>query len=127
MASASPIRLGVIGYGFSSKCFHLPFINALPNDFRIVAFFQRSEAPKDPKTAAPGSHCTVDYPNVKHYSNKDEFFANEEIDVVIVNSKQDTHAEYAEKALKAGKHGEFAFACFHFKDIRHTERKTLVF
>src|ERR1700761_1730851 len=102
----SPIRVGIIGYGFSTKCFHLPFITALPNDLQVVAFFQRSEAPKDPKTAEPGSHCTVDYPNVKHYSKKEDFFADEQIDVVIVNSRQDTHAEYAERALNAGKHGK---------------------
>src|ERR1700709_2477523 len=104
--TSSSIRLGIIGYGFSTKCFHLPFINALPNDFKVVAFFQRSEAPKDPKSAEPGSHCTVDYPNVKHYAAKDEFFADKDIDAVIVCSRQDTHAEYAEKALNAGKHGK---------------------
>ncbi|OAL24368.1 hypothetical protein AYO22_05744 [Fonsecaea multimorphosa] len=99
-----PIRLGIIGFGFSTKCFHLPFINALPDDFKVVAFFQRTEAPKDPKSAETGSHCTVDYPDTKHYRNADEFFADKDIDVVIVCSKQDTHAEYAEKALNAGKH-----------------------
>ncbi|OAP56957.1 hypothetical protein AYL99_09069 [Fonsecaea erecta] len=98
-----PIRLGIIGYGFSTKCFHLPFINAL-SDFKVVAFFQRTEAPKDSKSAALGSHCTVDYPDIKHYRNADEFFADKDIDVVIVCSKQDTHAEYAEKAMNAGKH-----------------------
>jgi len=102
--TSEPIRLGIIGYGFSSKVFHLPFINALPDDFKVVAFFQRTEAPKDPKSAEAGSHCTVDYPDVKHYTNKDEFFADKNIDAVIVCSKQDTHFEYAEKALKAGKH-----------------------
>ncbi|ETI23469.1 hypothetical protein G647_05271 [Cladophialophora carrionii CBS 160.54] len=100
----SAIRLGIIGYGFSTKCFHLPFINALPADFKVVAFFQRSEAPKDRQTADPGSHCTVDYPDVKHYSQKEDFFADEAIDVVIVCSRQDTHAEYATRALNAGKH-----------------------
>jgi hypothetical protein len=103
--TSSPIRLGIIGYGFSTKCFHLPFINALPADFKVMAFFQRSEPPKDPKAAEPGSHCTVDYPNVKHYSQKEDFFADEAIDVVIVCSRQDTHAEYATRALNAGKHG----------------------
>ncbi|EXJ72011.1 uncharacterized protein A1O5_04514 [Cladophialophora psammophila CBS 110553] len=98
-----PIRLGLIGYGFSAKCFHLPFINACP-DFKVVAFFQRTEAPTEPKGAEPGSHCTVDYPDAKHYRTADDFFADKDIDVVIVCSKQDTHAEYAEKALNAGKH-----------------------
>lgn len=99
-----PVRVGLIGYGFSVKCFHLPFINAHP-DYRVAAFFQRAEAPKDPKSAQPGSHCTVDYPDAKHHRTADEFFGDKDIDVVIVCSKTDTHAPYAEKALLAGKHG----------------------
>lgn len=101
----TPIKVGVIGYGFSAKCFHLPFIQALPDRFKVTAFFQRAEAPNDPKTAEQGSHCTVDHPDAKHYRTADEFFADPDVEVVIVCSKTDTHAEYAEKALLAGKHG----------------------
>jgi predicted dehydrogenase len=101
-----PVRLGLIGYGFSVKCFHLPFILANPG-VQVGAFFQRAEAPKDPKSAQPGSHCTVDYPSAKHYRTAPEFFADPDIDVVVVCSKTDTHAEYAEKALLAGKHGMY--------------------
>ncbi|KAL6245129.1 hypothetical protein RBB50_007904 [Rhinocladiella similis] len=100
----TPIKVGVIGYGFSAKCFHLPFIQALPDRFKVTAFFQRAEAPNDPKTAEQGSHCTVDHPDAKHYRTADEFFADPDVEVVIVCSKTDTHAEYAEKALLAGKH-----------------------
>ena len=106
------IRAGLIGYGFSVKCFHLPFINAHP-DYRVTAFFQRAEAPKDPQSAQPGSHCTVDYPQAKHHHTAEEFFADSDIDVVIVCSKTDTHALYAEKALLAGKHGMPLFRKTH--------------
>ena len=59
----APIRVGLMGYGFSTKCFHLPYIT--PNsDFEIYAFLQRKEPAKD---AQPGDHCTIDYPNAKHY------------------------------------------------------------
>jgi len=54
----------------------------------------------------PGTHCTVDYPDAKHYSTAEEFFDDPEIDLVIVNSHTDTHARFAEQALKAGKHGQ---------------------
>ncbi|KAK6373825.1 hypothetical protein LTS17_007794 [Exophiala oligosperma] len=99
------IKVGIIGYGFSTKCFHLPFILALPDRFKVTAFFQRSEAPGDPRSAKRGTHCTVDHPEAKHYRTADEFFADPDVQVVIVCSKTDTHAEYAEKALLAGKHG----------------------
>jgi len=98
-----PVRVGVIGYGFSAKCFHLPFITAAP-DCRLVAILQRADAPKDPKSAEPGSHCTVDYPTAKHHQTADEFFADRDIEVVIVCTKQDTHVSYAEQAFNSGKH-----------------------
>lgn len=100
----APLNVGVIGYGFSAKSFHLPFI--IPNkDLHVYSFFQRKEAPTDPKSAKTGEHCTVDFPDAVHYRKADEFFGDDKIDLVIVCSHHDTHAEYAEKAMRAGKHG----------------------
>ena len=68
-----------MGYGFSTKCFHLPFIT--PNaDLEAYAFLQRAEAPADKKGVEAGKHCTVDYPNAKHYRTADDFFADSEIE-----------------------------------------------
>lgn len=40
----APLNVGCMGYGFSTKCFHLPFV--LPNpDLKVYAFLQRAEAP----------------------------------------------------------------------------------
>lgn len=100
----SPIKVGIVGYGFAAKSFHIPFISAIP-DYQIYAILQRAEAPDDPTSAPAGSHCTVDFPNVKHYRTADEFFADPEIAFVVVATKHDTHALFAEKALLAGKHG----------------------
>jgi predicted dehydrogenase len=104
----APLNVGLMGYGFSTKCFHLPFI--LPNpDLKVYAILQRAEAPKDKSKIipgkVPGKHCTVDYPDVKHYRNADDFFADPSIDIVIVCTQHDTHFEFAKKALLAGKHG----------------------
>ena len=101
----APIRVGVIGYGFAAKSFHLPFINAI-HEYEVVAILQRAEAPVDPTSVARGSHCSVDFPQVKHHRTAEEFFANREIDFVVVASHADTHASFAEQALRAGKHGE---------------------
>ena len=100
----APIKVGIVGYGFGARNFHVPFIQAIP-DYEITAIFQRSEAPRDPASAAPGSHCTVDFPNIKHYRKEEEFFADPDINLVVVVTRTDTHASFAEKALLAGKHG----------------------
>ncbi|WZH47011.1 Dehydrogenase [Fusarium acuminatum] len=97
------IKVGIVGYGNSAKTFHLPFITAVP-EYELVAILQRAEAPPDPSSAPKGSHCTVDFPHVKHYREADKFFADDEIKFVVVATHHDTHAQFAEKALRAGKH-----------------------
>jgi predicted dehydrogenase len=96
------IKVGIVGYGFSTKCFHLPFI--LPNpELEVAAFLQRSAAPSDPSQATGWGHCTVDFPQAKHYRTSDQFFADPDIELVVVCTH--SHEEFVEKALNAGKHG----------------------
>ncbi|OBT54687.1 hypothetical protein VE04_04921 [Pseudogymnoascus sp. 24MN13] len=92
-----PINVGIVGYGSSAKIYNLPFITPNP-DLNVYAFLQRAAIP-DPKTATPGSHCTIDFPNAKHYQSADDFFADSNIKLVIVCSHPDSHASFAEKAL----------------------------
>lgn len=99
----APLKVGLMGYGFSTKCFHLPFI-VVNKDLEVYAFLQRKEAPED--KSKEGVHCTIDYPKAKHYRTPDEFFGDKEIDLVIVCTQQDTHVEFAERAMKSGKHGQ---------------------
>ena len=102
----APLNVGLTGYGFATKSFHLPFI--LPNpDLNVYAFLQRPEAPPKGSQVESGKHCTIDYPDAKHYRTAVEFFADPKIDLVIVCTHHDTHAEFAEKALLSGKHGTF--------------------
>lgn len=100
----APIKVGLMGYGFSTKCFHLPFI--LPNpDYKVVAFLQRAEAPDDKSNVEPGKHCTVDHPEAKHYRTAENFFKDDDMELVIVCTSSDTHYEFGMQALEAGKHG----------------------
>lgn len=101
----APIKVGVVGYGNSAKSFHLPFITSIP-DYEVVAILQRKEAPADPSSVEKGSHCTVDFPHIRHYRTAEEFFADKDIQFVVVATQHDTHASFAEQALNAGKHGE---------------------
>lgn len=100
----SQIKVGFVGYGGSAKTYHLPYL--LPvKEFHIYAFLQRSAAPST-ESAAPGSHCTVDFPDAKHYRTEEDFFADPAIELVIVTTHTDTHGTFAQKALEAGKHGQ---------------------
>jgi hypothetical protein len=104
LKTMAPIKVGLMGYGFSTKCFHLPFITPNP-DLEVYAFLQRAEAPADKTNLEPGKHCTVNYPKAKHYRTTDTFFADPDIELVIVCTSSDNHAEFAEKAMRSGKHG----------------------
>lgn len=100
---APSINVGIIGYGSSVKIYNVPYI--IPNpDLTVYAFLQRAAAP-DLKTAKPGSHCTVDFPTAKHYQSADDFFADPKVELVIVCTPPDSHAAFAERALRAGKNG----------------------
>lgn len=81
-----------MAYGMSGKVFHAPFIH-LNDGFNFVAVTERSK-----KQAAQ------DYPGVVSYNTIDELIADETIDLVIVNTPNYTHYEYAKKCLLAGKH-----------------------
>ncbi|KAK0702157.1 hypothetical protein B0H67DRAFT_650222 [Lasiosphaeris hirsuta] len=99
----APIKVGIIGYGFSTKCFHLPFI--LPNpELEVYAFLQRAPPPEDATVAPPKvwGHCTIDFPEARHYMTADTFFADDQIELVIVCTH--SHEELIEKALLARKH-----------------------
>ncbi|TLS28069.1 hypothetical protein PpBr36_00112 [Pyricularia pennisetigena] len=107
----APIKVGLVGYGFSTKCFHLPYI--LPNtDLQVYAFLQRAEAPPkgsgvepqhaDGKMAIRGGHCTVEFPDAKHYRTVDEFFGDQDIELVVICTPN--HEEFVEGALNSGKH-----------------------
>jgi predicted dehydrogenase len=101
-----PIKVGIVGYGFAAKSFHIPFITAIP-DYEMVAILQRTKAPTDLASAPKGSHCLVDHPTIQHHTSADSFFAAPEIEFVVIASRIDTHAFFAEKALEAGKHGKW--------------------
>lgn len=96
----APVKLGIIGFGFATNCFHLPFI--LPNkDLEVYAFLQRA-APSAAASQRFG-HCTDKFPQAKHYQTAEAFFADPEIEAVIVAAHN--HEEFARSALLAGKHG----------------------
>jgi predicted dehydrogenase len=76
----------------SGRIFHAPFISTNPG-FTFRAIVERHEK----KAAAR-------YPGVISYDTVDELLNDDEIELVVVNTPNNTHFEYALKALEAGKH-----------------------
>ncbi len=88
----APINTGILSFGMSGRVFHAPFISTNPH-FNLSAVVERS------KKAAHEF-----YPAIKSYDNIAELLADESIELVIVNTPNYTHFQYAKEALEAGKH-----------------------
>jgi len=87
-----PIKTGLLSFGMSGKIFHSPFQNA-HDGFDLTAVVERSE--KKAKNV---------YPYIKSYDCIDELLEDQNIELVVVNTPNTTHFEYAMKCLRAGKH-----------------------
>jgi predicted dehydrogenase len=88
---SKPIRVGLIGFGFVSKTFHVPLL--LETDgYEITAV--SSSRPDD---------VSVVLPNVDVVSDPTELAAHPDIDLVVVASPNETHAPLAEAAMQAGR------------------------
>lgn len=86
------IVTGLMAYGMSGKVFHAPFIQAHPA-FKLHAVTERNH-----KQAAS------DYPGIMSYDTTEALLADTEIELIIINTPNYTHYDYAKKALQAGKH-----------------------
>ena len=86
------ISAGLLAYGMSGKIFHAPFISAHPG-FKLLAVTERHK-----KNAAQ------DFPGITSYDHTDELIADENIDLIVINTPNYTHYDYAKQALHAGKH-----------------------
>ncbi|WP_158796568.1 Gfo/Idh/MocA family oxidoreductase [Pedobacter sp. L105] len=86
------ISAGLMAYGMSGKIFHAPFISAHPG-FKLHAVTERHQKNAD-----------KDFPGIISYDSTDELIADENINLIVINSPNYTHYEYAKQALNAGKH-----------------------
>lgn len=104
-------NVGVVGYGFSAKTFHLPFIHEIPQ-LKLYAIVQRTPKPED--------DAEKDYPGVKSYRSSEEMVKDPSVDVVIITTAPDSHYALAKLALENGKHGMFTqFSCAITLDTWH--------
>lgn len=89
---SKPIQTGILAYGMSGRVFHAPFITTNPN-FNLKAVTERTK-----------KEVHKHFPNVISYDSVEDLLADQEIELVIVNTPNNTHFEFAEKAILAGKH-----------------------
>lgn len=87
-----PITTAILSYGMSGEMFHAPLIAAHP-DFELSTIVQRKSA-----------HAVTRYPKTKIVTSIETVLADPAIELVIVNTPNDTHFDFAFKALHAGKH-----------------------
>ena len=86
------LKTGILSFGMSGQIFHAPFLNEHKN-FELKAVVERS---------TKKAHLT--YPDIKSYNTVDALLADSEIELIIVNTPNPTHFEFALKALQAKKH-----------------------
>jgi predicted dehydrogenase len=86
------INTALVSFGMSGKVFHAPFISTNPN-YNLVGSWERST-----------KNIEAAYPGTKSYNSYEALLADETIDLVVVNSPNDTHYTYVKSALLAGKH-----------------------
>jgi len=92
MSMSKPIVTGLMSYGMSGKVFHAPFLATNPG-FIFKAVIERRE-----KTAV------LKYPGLISYNSIEELLADDEIELIVVNTPNYTHYDFAMRALQAGKH-----------------------
>jgi predicted dehydrogenase len=88
----TPIRVGLIGYGYSGRTFHAPLVRAV-SELALCAV-----ASSDPKKVH------ADLPEMTVYADPLSLATADGIDLVVIATPNASHAPLARAALDAGKH-----------------------
>ncbi len=89
------LKVGLIGYGMAGQVFHAPIITNLPG-------LQLTKI----RETKPGNiqMAQVRYPDTEIVANSEAILSDENIDVVVIATPNNSHYSLAEAALLAGKH-----------------------
>ncbi|MGK0467763.1 Gfo/Idh/MocA family oxidoreductase [Clostridium sp.] len=88
------INVGLIGYGVSGRVFHAPIISSVPG-LNLYKTYETNEKNIE--------NLKNKYPNILVTSNIDEFFQDENIDLVVIAVPNTAHYSLAKRALEGGK------------------------
>jgi predicted dehydrogenase len=86
------INTALCSFGMSGFLFHAPFIDVNPK-FNLYGVLERTKNVAKEK-----------YPNIKTFRSLDSLLQDDNIELVVVNTPNITHFEFAKKIIKAGKH-----------------------
>lgn len=90
--TTSPIVTALLSYGMSGEVFHAPLIEAHPG-FALHTVVQRKS-----------TKANARYPKVKIVNTIDEVLVDNSIELVVINTPNETHFDFTTRALEAGKH-----------------------
>lgn len=86
------IKTAVIGYGFSAKTFHLPFIEASEN-FQLVSI-----------STSNLEQVKMKWPDITSYQTAQELIQESNAQLVVITAPNDVHFSLAKLCLQNGKH-----------------------
>ncbi|HSH03591.1 MAG TPA: Gfo/Idh/MocA family oxidoreductase [Anaerolineae bacterium] len=87
-----PIKTGLLAFGLSGRIFHAPFLDA-HDRFELTAVTERT---------TKEAHLT--HPHLTSYDTVDDLINDPTLDLIVINTPNYTHFDYARQALNAGKH-----------------------
>lgn len=90
----SPIRIGLVGYGYAGRSMHAYLIERVP-DLKLVAVVSRSA---ERRGQAEREYSVVTFPTLE------DLLERSQIDLVVIATPHDTHRALACQAMDAGKH-----------------------
>src|ERR1700676_694980 len=86
------MKTGIVGYGAAAQFMHLPFIVTNPA-FQLKTILQRH-----------GDSAKEKYPFVRIVRSLEEMLDDDTLELVVITTPNDSHFDYAWRALEAGKH-----------------------
>ncbi|HUR10801.1 MAG TPA: Gfo/Idh/MocA family oxidoreductase [Flavitalea sp.] len=89
---SEPIKTALLSFGMSGSVFHAPFITH-DDRFQLYAVWEREKNLANQK-----------YPFIQTFRSLEDLLKDPQIELVVVNTPNSTHAEYSHKCLEAGKH-----------------------
>lgn len=87
------LTIGFIGNGKSVNRYHLPFILQRTDKIKVKTIYSRH-----------AKHTWANVPGITYTNQLMDVLQDDEIDVIVICTMQDSHYEYAKMALDHGKH-----------------------
>ena len=88
----NPIKTALLSYGMSGEIFHAPLLAVNPG-FALTSIVQRSS-----------EKARQRYPYVKIAKQVSDVINDDAIELIVINTPNESHYPYATQALEAGKH-----------------------